>query len=316
MFLAHNPKSFLTGDDPFLPRVPLEANASIVTEELVFQPKHEGFIGIPHGGLGMGLCLDAWRRSGQPSYPVTARFRFGGSGVGIGETTIFSVQKGVNELGPTVSARITKLGDKTPYVKADISQPGSSASSIPVGSPPNADFRELPYYRNCFVCGHHRTEPGLQRRFRVHSTNGDMLTTVAWDGRASEDGDRAQFFVIDRDELHPAILVSIFDENTAWAGFMQTRTCGLSVRVEMTLLRPVSVREQLLFVGRPTGTRGNPKSPRFFLAEGTIFSMPERGNPEPVAYGRGEWVIMDLYTQQIKQNLLPADNWQWLFETD
>lgn len=315
MLLVHNSHSFLTGDDPFLPRVPLEADRNLVTEELVFQPKHEGFIGIPHGGLGMGLCLDAWRRAGEPSYPVTARFRFGGSGVGIGDKTVFDVQTGSDERGPTVVARITKVGDKTPYVKADIGAADSLSLSVPPGFNPTPDLRELPYYRNCFVCGHHRSEPGLQRRFRVHAANGNTMTSALW-GDDSDDGDRAQSFLIDRDELHPAILVSIFDENTAWAGFMLTRTCGLSVRLELTLLRPVSVRERLVFVGKPAGTRGNPKSPRFFLAEGAIFSLSNRGNPEPVAFGRGEWIIMDLYTRQIKENLLPADDWQWIFAED
>ncbi len=193
MFLAHNSYSFLTGDDPFLPRASLEADTHMVTEELVFQPKHEGFIGIPHGGLAMGLCLDAWRRAGHPWYPVTARFRFGGSGVGIGEKTIFTVERGMDDLGPTLMARITKLGDKTPYVKADIRAADGSALSIPVGAPLEADFRDLPYYRNCFVCGHHRSEPGLQRRFRVHSPDRDNVTSTAW-GHASDDGDRARFF--------------------------------------------------------------------------------------------------------------------------
>ena len=149
----------------------------------------------------------------------------------------------------------------------------------------------------------------------MHASNGDTLTSAAW-GDASDDGDRARFFLIDREELHPAVLVSIFDENTAWAGFMQARKCGLSVRLELTLMRPVSVKERLVFVGRPTGTRGNPKSPRFFLAEGTIFSIPDSGSPEPVAFGRGEWIIMELYTRQIRENLLPADDWQWIFGTD
>jgi hypothetical protein len=315
MFLTHNSYSFLTGDDPFLPRVPVEADAHIVAEELVFQPKHEGFIGIPHGGLAMGLCLDAWRRAGKPSYPVNARFRFGGSGVGIGETTMFTVEEGVDDRGPTVIARITKVGDKTPYVRADISHADDSPLSVPVGFVLDSDVRSLPYYRNCFVCGHHRSEPGLQRRFRVHSPDGENVTSTAW-GAESDDGDRTRFFLIDREELHPAILISIFDENTAWAGFMQTRLCGLSVRVELTLLRPVGKREKLLFVGRPTGTRGNPRSPRFFLAEGTIFAMSDRGNPEAVAYGRGEWVIMDQYTRQIKENLLPENEWEWIFGKD
>ncbi|MEJ2717511.1 MAG: hypothetical protein P8182_10285 [Deltaproteobacteria bacterium] len=312
MLFQDNPRSFLTGDDPFIPTIDLEETEQRIDQSIVFEQRHEGFIGIPHGGLPMGLCLDAWRRIQGPSYPIDVRFKFGGSGIGIGETAFFTVERGPESRDRRFLARITKQGDKTPYLRAEITPSSPSETPVTISKPPREEFRELPYYRNCFVCGHHRTEPGLQRRFRAHSTEGGHLITTEW-GASSEDGDRTESFLITNDELHPAVLISIFDENTAWGGFMQTRACGLSVRLNLTLRRPVAKTEPLLFVGWPTGIRGNPRSPRFFLAEGTILSVADPDNPEPVVHGRGEWVIMNQYTQQIKKNLLPPNDWEWIF---
>ena len=311
MGLRHNPDSFLTGDDPFLPVRTLESTRGRVDQELVFETRHEGFIGIPHGGLPMGFCLDAWRRIGPPSYPVQARYKFGGSGVAIGDSLIFSVERDPEGSNPHITAKITKPGDKTPYLRAEIGPAASEPADV-IPRQPSEDFRGLPYYRNCFVCGHHRTERGLKRRFRLHDSEGNPVVTTPW--RASSvDGDRAELFLIEKEELHPAVLISVFDENTAWAGFMLTRACGLSVRLQFTLMRPVKVSEDLLFVGRPVAVRGNPRAPRFFIAEGAILAMTDPRNPEPVAYGRGEWIVMNQYTEQIKKNLLPDDDWQWIF---
>lgn len=312
MLIKYNPRSFLTGDDAFLPTQAVEASDTRVEEQLVFAPEHEGFLGIPHGGLAMGLCLDAWRRIGEPSYPAQVRFKFGGSGISIGDTACFTVERGTSDEQPRVLARLTKNGDKTPYLRAEIAPYSDGSQSKMVPAPVVEAGRPLPYYRNCFVCGHHRTVVGLQRRFRVHESNEDFVTTTPW-GYDEDDIDRARYFLIGEEELHPAALISIFDENTAWGGFMLTRAAGLSVRLDVTLWRPVSIYEKLLFVGAPVGTRGNPRAPRFFVAEGTVLSMADPQRPEPVAHGRGEWIIMDLYTEQIKKNLLPDNDWAWIF---
>jgi hypothetical protein len=34
---------------------------------------------------------------------------------------------------------------------------------------------------------------------------------------------------------------------------------------------------------------------------------------EPVAFGGGEWIIMQQYTEQIKKNLIPENDWEWIF---
>ncbi len=311
MELKHNPQSFITGDDPFIPMDFVGRSGQRVDQEFTFDTRHEGFIGIPHGGLAMGLCLDAWRGLGSPKYPVDVNFKFGGTGVSIGDSVWFSVERANDEDDCPVTAKIIKKGDKTPYLRAEISSStGLRQAELP--EPPPSEFRSLPYYRNCFVCGHHRTIPGLKRRFRSHSCDGQITITSRW-GSDPDDFDRAQLFLIGKEELHPAVLTSIFDENTAWGGFMETRSCGLSVRVSMTVKRPVARDEPLLFLGRAAGTRGNPRNPRFFFADGQILSMADPQNPEPILQGRGEWLIMHQYTEQIKENLLPADDWQWIF---
>ena len=94
---------------------------------------------------------------------------------------------------------------------------------------------------------------------------------------------------------------------------MITGSAGLSVRMELTVLRPVKKHEHLMFLGRPAGIRGNPKSPRFFKAEGAVLGMADPLSPELVAYGAGEWVILGQYTEQIKKNLLPDGDWDWIF---
>ena len=266
MELKHNPRSFLTGDEPFMNMTPVVTFHNGFEASLLFEQHHEGFIGIPHGGLAMGLCLDAWRTLKGPAYPVHARFKFGGSGVGIGDEAVFSVRSPEANSQDHLSARLIKQGDKTPYLSAEIFS-ASRAESEWLPSRPAEDFRPLPYYRNCFVCGHHRTVVGLQRRFRLHDADGAPLIASSWRGDA-DDADRSQFFLMGKDELHPAVLTSIFDENTAWGGFMITGSAGLSVRMELTVLRPVKKHEHLMFLGRPAGIRGNPKSPRFFKGSG------------------------------------------------
>jgi len=93
---------------------------------------------------------------------------------------------------------------------------------------------------------------------------------------------------------------------------MLTKSAGLSVRLEFTLLRPVGRYEKLVFVGEPSGIRGNPASPRFFTAQGIIYAI-NGASVEPVAFGGGEWIIMQQYTEQIKKNLIPENDWEWIF---
>ncbi len=315
MIVRHNPYSFLTGDAPFLKTKSMEISSGRFETEVLFELHHEGAIGRPHGGIAMGLCLDAWRRYAAPEYPVDISYKFGGSGVAIGETVDFTVEHELLANSSALIAEIVKRGEKTPYLKAIITHAEADSNPIIPMIQPTGEVRKLPYYRNCFVCGHHRDVIGLKRRFRVHSHEGSSLVTTPW-GSVDDDLDRAKQFKITNDELHPAVIISIFDENSGWSGLLATKGVGFTVRMNVTLARPVSATEPLLFMSRPAGTRGNPQKPRFYMAKGTVVSMLDPGSPEPVAWGCGEWLILEELTEQLKKNLLPENDWEWIFSND
>ena len=306
-----NPNSFLTGTNPFISMSPVETLNGGLGGEITFENHHEGYIGIPHGGVAMGLCLDVWKNTDRWQYPVKISFRFAGSGISIGEKAIIEIEPEIEADPHTTVIKITKLGDRKPYLRAVFSKAGEDfpQSAQPM---PSENYRGLPYYKNCLVCGHAREVVGLERLFRFHEVDGQKMVTVVW-GNKDEDFDRAKLFLFDRNELHPLVLIAIFDENTAWGGFMENKLGGLSVKLDFFLKRPIRPDEQLLYIGRPAGIRGAPSAPRFFHARGEILSMTDPKNPEIVAHGWGEWVVLGQYTEQIKLNLIPKSEVEWIF---
>ncbi|MGC8603399.1 MAG: hypothetical protein ACP5VS_06915, partial [Desulfomonilaceae bacterium] len=167
MLVKDNPYSFLTGVNPFMPMELQTKSEQQYVAKIYFDFKHEGFVGIPHGGIGMGLCLDTWRNIGVSNYPVTVNFKFGGSGISIGDQAYFEIDK-PKSVDQGLHIKITKEGDKKPYLRAEIAQTKETKNFLPTWLGNYEKFRALPYYKNCFVCGHSRKEPGLERRFRVH----------------------------------------------------------------------------------------------------------------------------------------------------
>lgn len=307
----NNPYSFMTGRDPFIRIKSVDMPTGNSGAEIIFENHHEGFIGIPHGGVAMGLCLDIWRNLEGSQYPVQVSFRFAGSGISIGDRAALEIEPGFETGANGLTLKITKTGDRKPYLRASFSKASGVVPQL--GSKPDSEkFRPLPYYKNCLVCGHSRSIVGLQRQFRYHEINGEKTVSVLW-GKHDVDFDRAGYFLIGEDELHPFVLIAIFDENTAWGGFMETRRAGLSVKLDFFIKRPIMRKEKLLFIGRPAGIRGAPASPRFFSANGQIVSMSDPNNPEIVAHGWGEWVVISQYTEQIKSNLIPKSDLDWIF---
>ncbi len=309
--LFRNPNSFMTGTDPFVRLRPVEGQSGAPGSEITFEKHHEGYIGIPHGGVAMGLCLDVWRNMDGAQYPVKISFRFAGSGISIGDKAVLEVEPEVDNDPNTTVIRITKLGDRKPYLRAIFSKAADDFSH-PSQPMPSEEFRGLPYYKNCLVCGYARDIVGLERSFRFHEVHGHKMVTVLW-GNKDEDFDRAKFFLIHKNELHPFVLIAIFDENTAWGGFMENKLGGLSVKLDFFIKRPILPDEQLLYIGRPAGIRGAPSAPRFFHARGEILSLTDPKNPEIVAHGWGEWIVLSQYTEQIKHNLIPKTEVEWIF---
>ena len=102
---------------------------------------------------------------------------------------------------------------------------------------------QLPYTKNCFVCGAHNTH-GLHLRFRREGEEVRADFTPA--------AHHAGF----RDIVHGGIISTALDEAMFWAAATTTRRFCLAAELNVRFLQKVSVGEKYLIVAKLEADRG------------------------------------------------------------
>jgi hypothetical protein len=287
-----------------------------IRSPLLMDMRAEGWIGIPHGGIGMGAIielvasLDNYPKKENMRNPLSADFRMGGARVRTGDV--------VNvEVSPTESGAVGIIiveGNTFPYISAAIGYRNDDAhrkdvfeSYIPDNfSHIENNLVQLPYYRNCFVCGVERGYPGLKRSFSLLSDyrSGKLIvSTVGFD-----DGDKKNFYLFQRNNIiHPLALIALLDETMGWAGFMASASGAVTVRIGFTFYRDVYVGEKLVALGRGEKVRGNIDSRLFFWTSGGVAVVDDKGNLETVMAAFGQYMGVPDLTTQMKMELIPKE---------
>jgi acyl-coenzyme A thioesterase PaaI-like protein len=283
----------------------------------------EGWIGIPHGGIGMGAIvelaagLDCHPADGRALYPYSMDFRMGGSAVRVGDrVTIETAATGAGadgtilldrEMPPYISAALFYQQDDPPKRDTFLSYLPRSLRDL--GQPSIA----LPYYRNCFVCGVDRRHPGLKRKFSLlgAESRGNIVMTTA----GFEPEDRESFYRFQSNgTIHPITLLALLDETMGWAGFMCSASGGVSVRLSYTFYRPVSVAERLVFIARGEKVKGRGASRILFWSSGGAASVGQDGSFEVVATAAGQFLGVPDLTAQMRRELIPQEWTRRVFE--
>ena len=284
--------------------------------DLVMNPHTEGWIGIPHGGVGMGAILelatmlDSHPRDDRALYPYSADFRMGGSAVRVGD----SVRVEVATTDEGTRGKILVDQDAAPYISAVVSYQKDDPekremfmSYLPhslrdMGRQPI----DLPYYRNCFVCGVDRRHPGLRRKFQLldREVSGDIVIATA----GFEAGDQETFYRFQRDgKVHPIAFLALHDETMGWAGFMRSASGGVTVRLSYTFYRGVWVDERLVFFARGEKVKGRDGSRILFWSSGGVAVVGKDGTFEPVAVASGQFLGVPELTEQMRRELVPQE---------
>jgi hypothetical protein len=283
---------------------------------LVMGDKTQGWVGIPHGGIGMGAMADLafalTEEAGAPfgPYPFSIDYRMGGESASLGDTLrieLTATQDGV-------SGVMVKERGASPYLAAMFSlahADPSDAELFHAWLPIDINDLEkrmipLPSYRNCFVCGVARREPGLERRFYVLDAPDRQKTVLSPVGCAGDGGEA--FYRFQRcGRLHPLPLLALLDEIMGWGGFLMTASGGVTVRAGYTFYRDIQVGEPLWAFGRGEKFRGNAASRLLFRASGGLAAVRSDGTLEPVAVASGQYLGVAALTEQMRRELLPAD---------
>ncbi|TSA44696.1 MAG: hypothetical protein D4R56_06695 [Deltaproteobacteria bacterium] len=299
-------RQFLYGPGTILP-VGDHATADILMDE-----RMEGWIGIPHGGIGMGIMMDlAMHLDAYPSqdnlrFPVSADFRFAGTSIRIGDLLHFDVMPVSG--GAEGSATVDR--DPLPYMSSSIryqDSNGEHGKSFSAFMPQKCndilnELSLLPSYRNCFVCGIERNHPGLKRQFSFWETSDKIVVSPVGFSNADQDS----FYRFSRNGfLHPLPFLALLDEILGWGGILLTGSGAVTVGIDFTFYRPVSCNEKLLFFGHGDRVRGRPSSRLLFWASGGAASVGEDGTLEMVASTSGQWFGIQDLTRQMRSYLLP-----------
>ncbi len=289
---------------------------------MIMDAAKEGWIGIPHGGIGMGAIADLASEfshctSGNDfKCPSQYSFRMGGSEVRVGDTVTV-------EAVPTVSGIsgcIYPEGSAMPYITAEIDFGNGSLvkddthkNYLPENySQLSGRLEHIPYYMNCFGCGVKRAMPGLKRQFHLwESPNGNIV--CAFSGFNAEDRETIHLFSRNG-YLHPVAIFAVLDETMGWGGFMAYAVGGVSVRLNFTLLRKISVDEKVIFFGRGEKVKGRIDRRMFFWASGCGAVMRDDGTFEVVAVSSGQWYAVRALTEQMENELIPKEQNKKIFE--
>jgi hypothetical protein len=307
----------------------LFGNGSIIREgqgvrsRLKMTRSTEGWIGIPHGGIGMGILLELALHMGAAGshpikqYPLNVEYRLGGASLRVGDT----VEAAVTTREGGLSGQILREGDNEPYMGANIiygkegpHKKEQFQASLPDHFEDIANrLLPMPYYRNCFVCGVEREKPGLRRRFFF--VEGEVAEKIVVSLAGFDEQDKASFNRFQRNEIfHPLPILALLDEALGFAAFMVSASGGVTVRIDYTFYRDIRVGERLLFFGQGGKLRGKTPTRIMCWASGGAAVVHEDGTLEPVVSASGQWLGVPALTQQMREALIPAELNRHIFE--
>lgn len=294
----------------------IERDEQGVRSRLKMTRSTEGWIGIPHGGIGMGILLELALHMGADGlhpvnqYPFNVEYRLGGASLRVGD----AVEAAVFRREGGLSGRILREGEDKPYMHSNI-QYGKEGSYIKEQFQASLPVRyedienrllPLPYYRNCFVCGVEREEPGLRRCF--YFVDGEVSEKIVVSLAGFDEEDKQSFNRFQRNEIfHPLPILALLDEALGFAAFMVSASGGVTVRIDYTFYRDIRVGERLLFFGRGGKLRGKTSSRIMCWASGGAAVVRDDGTLEPVVSASGQWLGMPALTLQMREALIPAE---------
>ena len=319
------------------PSVPIGKNRANFTREFLFadagivrdhdgvhtamtmDERLEGWRRIPHGGIAMGavmelaaLLREEWTEKDRgPEYPLTVDFRLGGAGVRIGDKVEFTVLAAPEGIRGTIFTP----GNNYPYLSAvigygidDPQRRETFQSYLPATiSNPAEGGIPLPYYRNCFVCGVARRQPGLERRFLLGGDDGGT-PRLAYAAAGFDVADGNTFYRFQSGGRLSALpALALLDETMGWAGFLSAASGAVTVRIGYTFYRDIRPGERLVFIGRNERVRGRAGARLFFWTSGGAVSLDDAGRCEPVIASSAQYLGVAELTEQMRQELIPPE---------
>ncbi len=282
--------------------------------DLLMEKKHEGWIGIPHGGIGISAVLDladlCWLRHKGTNlpFPYTISLKFGDR-CRLGD--VLHLRAELDDGQSQVAFRMQRPGQRQSYIAGTVEPNSEFEDGEIIDLPPLAEIERhatltpLSIYDNCFICGNHRSAPGMQRRF-FQADFKERHFILAKFGFDPRDATIAKRFQQAEGVLHPGVIGAVLDEICGWSGFIKHELFGVTVRLQLSFKRPVLVSEKLLFAAVEPEVRGRGNR-RLYRARGFLVAVSDAGSYETVAMAAGQWLALPVLREQFYETRIEED---------
>ncbi len=291
-----------------------------VETELVFASEHEGWRGIPHGGVAMTALLDLADhcclriRGMNLMYPLAIEWRFADS-VAIGDKMHLTA---LAQDDGTIDLQMRRVGSEKIYLRGKLRhETGPEKVDFRLPDPREllqggSKHQPLEVYENCFVCGRQRRLPGLRRRFFKTvinpevPDNRDFSAIIVHFGAAGADADLRASLQQALNRLHPGVLAALLDELCGWSGVLADNLYGYTVRFKLNInCLPEIGAEFFGFSPRPQ-VRGR-GARKFYHPQGALYRKRADGSLEIIASAGGQWLARDELRRQFDESHIVED---------
>ena len=292
--------SYFTGEKGFL-FSGYDINHNTIHADFTIKEIHTGWPNIPHGGVGMTAVIElvSHLNSGLLSYPFSAKYRFGGEKLVIGDSVDISVARtGTEYLG-----RMMKSTGGQPYMTSAVSLAPAPERSLYYDDIDMLLTRDV-VNENSFVMPNFSGKiiylPQEQCKYTIREftfveiPDRSMYMLSAISDRKGTAGAMNR---IAEDQVHPGALITVLDETLGWAGFFSAWQGGVTVDLAVHFLEPVRPDDSIFTVGFCRDMYGS-YSRKIVLCAGGIFSGT-RENPKPLVYAEGRWLTRPDYKEKM-----------------
>jgi hypothetical protein len=256
--------------------------------------KHEGWPGIPHGGIGITAIyelIDILDGSGSV-YPYDSSFRFGGEKISTGDDIKITVTR--NETHYT--GRVVCKNERHPYLSAVIGRGGTESSrhkhKIHSHTESGVSKRSISI-KLINMAGRIVFSPGFQ-------ADNDLRKIECMESVGHSDFYRCEIFSNTEsgtnginsigDLLHPGAIATILDEILGWTIFHSSNLAGLTTNLHCTMLAPVTRYDSVYVNTVYEGLKGSPLR-KFASCSGSLY-VKRDGRSELAASASGRWFMM------------------------
>lgn len=293
-----------------------QVDGGSIRTELAIDHRHEGWPGIPHGGIAMTALVELAdlldRVTGK--YPIQTSFRFGGDKLVLGDRISISL---IN-MDECYRGEINKLSGVLPYMTGTLVHRYEQKYEEELIALER--LIERPYRsRNVFTIPDFVHRILFKREFQYLHRSREFEFRELPDGRiymlcffknSRGEIQHGELNQISAEQVHPGALLTMLDETLAWSGFLQVWQGGVTVSLMSYFMRPVNPHEQIFSLGICDSVRGSHLR-KMVTCSGGIFSVTEK-SIEPVVFARGKWLTKPEFKDKMIRYLLADESSQQL----